>query len=145
MESLRLEKALRSWGHDICDIDTVVEAGLAFADASGKGVDFIRRDSVFLQRDEGVARWLAVFALEDPELLLGNEPIRRDGQPAARTTSGTFGHTLGVSEGMGHAPGPNALTPGRVRSGMYESEVAAERFPAKVRLAEPHVPRRVRL
>ena len=148
IESLRVEKAYRSWGHDICDLDTVVEAGLTFAVALDKGEDFIGRDSVLRQRDEGVERRLAVFTLEDPEpLLLGNEPIWRDGQLVGRTTSGTFGHTLGVSVGMGYVENPDGVTPGWVRSGTYELEVAAERFPAKVRLTAPYDPRgrRVRM
>lgn len=139
METLRLEKAYRAWGHDICDVDTVVEAGLTFAVALNKGVDFIGRDAVLRQRDEGVTRRLAVFTLEDPEpLLLGNEPIWRDGELVGRTTSGAFGHTLGVSVGMGYVEDPDGVTPEFVRSGAYELEIAAERFPAKVRLTAPY-------
>ena len=139
MESLRVEKAYRSWGHDICDVDTVVEAGLTFAVALDKGVDFIGREAVLRQLDEGVTQRLAVFTLEDPEpLLLGNEPIWRDGQLVGRTTSGTFGHTLGVSVGMGYVENPNGVTNDWIRGGAYELEVAAERFPAKVRLTAPY-------
>ena len=139
METLRLEKAYRAWGHDICDVDTVVEAGLTFAVALDKSVDFIGRDAVLRQRDEGVTRRLAVFTLEDPEpLLLGNEPIWRDGQLVGRTTSGAFGHTLGVSVGMGYVEGPDVVTNEWIRGGAYELEVATERFPAKVRLTAPY-------
>ena len=148
MESLRVEKAYRSWGHDICDVDTVVEAGLTFAVALDKGGDFIGRKAVLRQLDEGMTQRLAVFTLEDAEpLLLGNEPIWRDGQLVGRTTSGTFGHTLGVSVGMGYVENPDGVTPGWVRGGTYELEVAAERFPAKVRLTAPYDPRgrRVRM
>ena len=142
MDSLRLEKAYRAWGHDICDLDTVVEAGLTFAVALDKGVDFIGRDAVLRQLDEGVTRRLAVFTLEDPEpLLLGNEPIWRDGQLVGRTTSGTFGHTLGVSVGMGYVENPNGVINDWIRNGTYELEVAAERFPAKVWLTGPYDPR----
>ena len=66
MESLRLEKAYRSWGHDICDVDTVVESGLTFAVALDKGVDFIGREVVLRQLDEGVTQRLAVFTLAGP-------------------------------------------------------------------------------
>ena len=139
METLRLEKAYRAWGHDICDVDTVVEAGLTFAVALDKGVNFIGRDAVLRQRDEGGTRRLAVFTLEDPEpLLLGNEPIWRDGQLVGRTTSGAFGHTLGVSVGMGYVEDEDGVTNQWVRGGAYELEVAAERFPAKVRLTAPY-------
>ncbi len=148
MESLRLEKAYRSWGHDICDVDTVVESGLTFAVALDKDVDFIGREAVLRQLDEGVTQRLAVFTLEDSEpLLLGNEPIWRDGQLVGRTTSGAFGHTVGTSVGMGYVENPNGVTNDWIRGGSYELEVAAERFPAKVRLTAPYDPRgrRVRM
>ena len=141
MESLRLEKGYRAWGHDICDVDTVVEAGLTFAVAFDKGVEFIGRSALLRQIDRGVTRRLAIFALEDPlPLLLGNEPIWRDGHLVGRITSGAFGHTLGVSVGMGYVQNLDGVTPAWIREGAYELEVGAERFPAKARLTPPYDP-----
>jgi 4-methylaminobutanoate oxidase (formaldehyde-forming) len=148
MESLRLEKAYRAWGHDITDVDSIVEAGLTFAVDFDKGVDFIGRDALLQQRAEGVTRRLAIFTLEDPEpLLLGNEPIWRDGELVGRITSGTFGHTIGTSIGMGYVENPDGVTPAWIRAGDYELEVATERFAAKVRLSPPYDPKgeRVRM
>ena len=42
MDSLRIEKAYRHWGHDITDEDTPLEAGLGFAVAFDKNVPFHR-------------------------------------------------------------------------------------------------------
>lgn len=142
MESLRLEKAYRAWGHDISDVDTIVESGLTFAVALDKDVDFIGRDAILRQLDEGVRRRLVVFTLEDAEpLLLGNEPIWRDGQLVGRTTSGAFGHTLGTSVGMGYVENPNGVTTEWIMGGAYELELETQRFPAKVRLTAPYDPR----
>ena len=80
LESLRLEKAYRSWGHDITNVDTPLEAGLRFAVSLDKGVDFIGKDALLRQRERGLEKRLAIFVLRDPEpLLLGDEPIYRDG------------------------------------------------------------------
>jgi len=142
MESLRLEKGYRAWGHDVVDVDTPVEAGLSFAVAYDKGVDFIGRDALVAQREHGVAERYASFVLDDPEpLLLGNEPIWRDGKLAGRISSGTFGHTLGTSVGLGYVENPDGATPAWVRAGEYELELAGERFAAKVSLRAPYDPK----
>ena len=146
LDSLRLEKAYRSWGHDITGVDTPLEAGLGFAVAFDKGVEFIGRDALLQQRESGVGRRLAIFVLDDPEpLLLGEEPIYRDGEMVGRTTSGNYGHALGRSVGMGYLENEKGATPGWIRSGSYEIEVATERYAAKVRLSPPYDPKSERV
>ena len=142
LDSLRLEKAYRSWGHDITSVDTPLEAGLRFAVAFDKGVDFVGKDALLRQSERGLEKRLAIFVLEDPEpLLLGDEPIYRDGVIVGRTTSGNYGHALGRSVAMGYLENEEGATPGWIRSGSYEIEVATERFPANVRLSPPYDPK----
>ena len=142
LDSLRLEKAYRSWGHDITSVDTPLEAGLKFAVAFDKGVEFIGKDALLRQRKRGLEKRLAIFVLEDPEpLLLGDEPIYRDGVIVGRTTSGNYGHALGRSVAMGYLENEEGATPGWIRSGSYEIEVATERFSANVRLSPPYDPK----
>ena len=142
LDSLRLEKAYRSWGHDITSVDTPLEAGLKFAVAFNKGVDFIGRDALLRQREKGLEKRLAIFVLEDSEpLLLGEEPIYRDGVIVGRTTSGNYGHALGRSVAMGYLENEEGATPGWIRSGSYEIEVATESFSANVRLGPPYDPK----
>ena len=146
LDSLRLEKAYRSWGHDITSVDTPLEAGLRFAVAFDKGVDFIGRDALLRQSERGLEKRLAIFVLEDPEpLLLGDEPIYRDGVIVGRTTSGNYGHALGRSVAMGYLEDEEGATPGWIRSGSYEIEVATERFSANVRLSSPYDPKSERI
>ncbi len=146
LESLRLEKAYRSWGHDISSVDTPLEAGLRFAVAFDKCVDFIGRDALLRQREAGVEKRLAVFVLEDPEpLLLGDEPIYRDGAIVGHTTSGNYSHVLGRSIAMGYLENEEGATPGWIRTGSYEIEAATERYPAGVRLTPPYDPRGERI
>src|SRR5207247_2051765 len=101
MDSLRMEKGYRSWGHDIGSEDTPLEAGLSFAVAFKKD-GFAGRDALLRHRDTSLARRLVMFTLADPQpLLLGDEPIYRDGVLVGRITSGAYGHTLGRPVGMG--------------------------------------------
>ena len=111
MDSLRLEKAYRHYGHDISDEDHVLDAGLGFAvrtkKPDGKYGPFIGRAAVLARRAEGPRRVLAQFLLADSEpLLFHNEPVLCDGEVIGHLTSGAYGHHLGAAIGLGYvAPG----------------------------------------
>ena len=80
MDSLRIEKGFRHFGHDITCEDHVLEAGLGFAVKTSKP-DFIGRDAVLRKKENGLDRRLLQFVLNDSEpLLYHNEPILRDGE-----------------------------------------------------------------
>jgi 4-methylaminobutanoate oxidase (formaldehyde-forming) len=137
MDTLRMEKAYRSWGHDIGETDTSLEAGLGFTHAFDKPGGFIGREAALRQRESGLRRRLVVFALEDPApLLTHNEPIWRDGVLCGWITSGAYGHTVGRSIGMGYVARPEGgvVTPEWVESGRYELEIANVRVPARASL-----------
>jgi 4-methylaminobutanoate oxidase (formaldehyde-forming) len=145
MDSLRMERGYRSWGHDIGIEDTPLEAGLAFAVAFKKD-SFIGRDALLRQRDKPLARRLVMFVLDDPEpLLLGDEPIYRDGVLVGRITSGAYGHTLGRSVGMGYVAYPDGVDAAFVGAERWELEIATERFAARADLDAPYDPRGVRV
>jgi len=138
MNSLRIEKAYRHWGHDIGDQDTALEAGLGFAVAWDKPGGFIGRDALAKQRGAGVTRRLVQFALDDAEsLLYGNEPIWRDGVIAGSITTAMYGHTLGRAIGLGYvadvAGGCN-VDGNFIDGGSYEVEVTGIRFKAAASL-----------
>jgi len=136
LNSLRIEKAYRHWGHDISDEDTPIEAGLAFAVAWEKPGGFLGREALLEQRASGARRRLAAFALERTDrLLYHNEPIWRNGELVGKISSGMFGHTLAAPLGLGYvANGGEPVSDAWVASGRYEIEVAAERVPARVSL-----------
>jgi glycine cleavage system T protein len=145
MDSCRLEKAYRSWGHDISDEDTPLEAGLMFAVKLDKGADFIGREALLRLRDAGVGRRLVQLALADPEpLLYHNEPIWRDGAIVGRTTSASWGHTLGSAVALGYVEVPRH-DPGAAARGDYAIEVAGKRFAASASLAPLYDPKNLRI
>ncbi len=146
MDSLRLEKAYRHWGHDIADEDTPVEAGLDFACAFDKPVEFIGRQALLRQREAGVKKRLVQFALEDPgPLLYHNEPILRDGRMAGYVSSASYGHTLGCSVALGYVRDAAGVDAAYVTAGRYEIEVAGERYAARASLQPMYDPRSQRL
>ncbi len=54
LDSCRIEKAFRHFGHDITDEDHVLEAGLGFAVKTAKG-DFLGRDAVLKKKEAGLS------------------------------------------------------------------------------------------
>jgi glycine cleavage system T protein len=136
MNSLRMEKAYRHWGHDITSEDTPLEAGLAFAVAWNKPGGFIGREALLRQKEKGVKRRLVNIALSNPgKLLYHNEPIWRDGAIVGRVTSGMFGHTIGKPLGLGYVECGDGLADAAfIDGGSYEVEVAGERVAAQVGL-----------
>ena len=146
MDSLRIEKAYRHWGHDITDEDTPIEAGLNFAVAYDKQGGFIGRDALLRQKESGVTKRLVQFLLNDPAPLLHhNEPIWRDGVIAGYVTSGNYGHTLGGAIGMGYINNPEGVNANYIKSGAYEIEVAGIRIPATASLRPMYDPKNSRI
>jgi len=140
MDSCRIEKAFRHFGHDITGEDHVLEAGLGFAVKTAKP-DFVGRDAVLRKAETGLARRLMQFRLTDPEpMLFHAEPILRDGEVVGYVTSGNYGHTLGGAIGLGYVPcdGESAA---EVLASRYEIEVAGARVAAEVSLTPMYDPK----
>ena len=134
LNSLRMEKGYRHWGHDVADEDTPFEAGLGFAVRLNKDA-FLGREVLLKQYHNGVKKRIVQFALEDPEALLyHNEPIWRDNEIVGFITSGMFGHTLGAAIGLGYVNHADGVTLEYIQSGHYEIEVAGRRIPARASL-----------
>jgi 4-methylaminobutanoate oxidase (formaldehyde-forming) len=139
MDTLRLEKAYRHFGHDISDEDHVLEAGLGFAVKTekprGRFGDFIGREAVLRKRDSGLRRRLMQFKLDDPEpLLFHTEPVLRDGRIAGYLSSGGYGHALGAAVGLGYIPCRGDESAEELLASRYAIEVAGCRLAATATL-----------
>jgi 4-methylaminobutanoate oxidase (formaldehyde-forming) len=147
LNSLRMEKAYRHWGHDMSDEDTLIEAGLAFTAAWDKPGGFIGREALLRQREAGASKRLAVLVLDDPEpLMYHNEPIWRDGELVGWITSAMFGHTIGRSIGLGYVRRKDGIvTADWIAAGRYELEIATERLRASASLRAPYDPSNSRI
>jgi 4-methylaminobutanoate oxidase (formaldehyde-forming) len=133
MDTCRIEKGFRHFGHDITCEDHVLEAGLGFAVKRDKPV-FVGRDAVLRKRDKGLTTRLVQFKLTDPEpLLYHNEPVIRDGEIVGYLSSGAYGHHLGAAMGMGYVP-CEGETAEQVLASSYEIDVAGTRVAAKASL-----------
>ncbi len=144
LDSCRIEKAYRHWGHDITDEDHVLEAGLGFT-VSRKKSSFIGHDAVLRKEGAGLNRKMVQFRLTDPEtLLFHNEAIVRDGKIVGPVTSGNYGHFLGGAVGMGYVPA-KGQTDDDILGSTYEIEVAGHRHAAIASLQPMYDPKSERI
>ncbi|CAD0186111.1 Aminomethyltransferase [Ruegeria sp. THAF57] len=145
MDSCRIEKGFRHFGHDITCEDHVVDAGLGFAVKTDKGCDFIGREAVIARKETGPQSRLVQFKLTDPEpLLFHNEPILRDGEYVGYLSSGNYGHTLGGAIGLGYVPceGEKAAD---VLASSYEIDVCGVKVTAEASLKPMYDPKSERV
>jgi heterotetrameric sarcosine oxidase gamma subunit len=148
INSLRMEKGYRHWGHDIGEDDTPLEAGLGFAVAWDKKGGFIGRDALLKQRESGPLRKrLVQVKLEgaDAPMLYHEEPIWRDGTVIGSITSGAYGHRIGASLGMGYVRCEQGVDPAWLAAAPLEVEVAWKRYPARAQLTPWYDPKGERI
>jgi glycine cleavage system aminomethyltransferase T/glycine/D-amino acid oxidase-like deaminating enzyme len=131
MDTCRMEKGFRHFGHDITSEDHVMEAGLGFAVKKDKA-DYIGREAIIAKQENGLDMRLLQFKLTDPEPLLYHaEPVLRDGEIVSYLTSGAYGHHEGAAMGMGYIPckGEKLVD---VLGSTFEIDVAGTRVKAEV-------------
>ncbi len=146
VNSLRMEKAYRHWGHDISDEETPLEAGLEFSIAWDKPGGFIGREALLRQREKGFHKRLVQFKINDPEpILYHNEPIYRDGIITGYVTSGMYGHALGGAVGLGYVSNADGVSNDFVDDGHFEIEVAGKKYNADASLRPLYDPNNERV
>ncbi|PHO05009.1 FAD-dependent oxidoreductase [Rhodobacteraceae bacterium 4F10] len=145
MDSCRIEKGFRHFGHDITCEDHVVDAGLGFAVKATKECEFIGKEAVIARKESGPKNRMLQFKLTDAEpLLFHNEPILRNGEYVGYLSSGNYGHTLGAAVGMGYVPceGESAAD---VLGSTYEIDVCGVKVKAEASLKPMYDPKSERV
>jgi glycine cleavage system T protein len=100
IDSLRTEKGYLYWGSDITADESPQQAGLNFAVAKNK--NFLGRDAMTQRNDK---KKLVTLVLENHKaIVLGNEPVRVNGEVCGRITSGGFGAYLNLSIAFAYLP-----------------------------------------
>eukprot|EP00656_Telonema_subtile_P001725 TRINITY_DN10749_c0_g1_i3.p1 TRINITY_DN10749_c0_g1~~TRINITY_DN10749_c0_g1_i3.p1 ORF type:complete len:324 (-),score=75.19 TRINITY_DN10749_c0_g1_i3:112-1083(-) len=148
IESMRLEKGFRAWGHELTPDVTPLHAGLDFAVAYD--TDFCGKDALLRQKDTGVLESrVASVVLQDPAVQLwGGEPILRGDDVVGFVSSAGYGHSIGAAVALGsvknHVDGEHV--PAKyINMGEYSVDVAGERCKASVSLKAPFDPKGLRV
>ena len=146
INSMRMEKGYRHWGHDIGEEDTPLEAGLGFAVAFDKKDGFIGRDALLRQVRPPVRRLVQIVVPDAGDKLLHHEePIWCGNRIVGSVTSGAYGHRVGATLGLGYIANENGVTPELLSKQKFEVEIAWERYPARVQLGPWYDPKSERV
>ena len=128
---LRLEVGYCLYGNDITKETTPLEAGLSWLVKMDKG-DFIGKESLIKQEEEGFERKLIGMRLESRAIPRHGYPIYKKGKKIGEITSGTHSPTLNYPIAMGYVKKPfhkkGTKLEIEIREKMIEGEVVSLPF-----------------
>lgn len=101
--TLRLEAKMALYGNDIDSGTTVLEADLGWICKLNKG-DFIGRDRLLRQKEEGLTRKLVGFEITDKGVARDHYPIFINDREAGVVTSGSYAPYLKKNIGLAYLP-----------------------------------------
>jgi len=129
-DSLRLEMGYALYGNDLDDETTPLEAGLGWLVKLGKD-DFIGRDALVRQKEEGLRRRLRGFRLLRRGFPRPGYDVLYDGAVRGQVRSGTLSPTLGEGIGTVYLPpeaGPGTEIAVLIRGEAVPAEVVSPPF-----------------
>lgn len=101
--TLRLEAGMALYGHEIDETTTLLEANLGWICKLNKG-DFIGREALVKQKEEGVKRRLVGFEVTERGIARDGQEILINDARVGRVTSGSPAPYLKKNIGMGYVP-----------------------------------------
>lgn len=101
--TLRLEAAMALYGHEIDENTTLLEANLGWICKLAKG-EFIGRDALSKQKEEGVRRRLVGFEITERGIARDDQEVLIEGQRVGRVTSGSPAPYLKKNIGLAYVP-----------------------------------------
>lgn len=104
-DTLRLEMGFCLYGNDINDSTSPIEAGLGWITKFTDTKDFINKDYLLKQKNEGVSKKLVGFEMIDKGIPRQHYAIQNEeGNIIGEVTSGTQSPSLKIAIGMGYVP-----------------------------------------
>jgi aminomethyltransferase len=125
-DTLRMEAGMALYGHEIDDDTTPLEAGLQWVVKIDKG-DFIGRDALVRQREQGVSKRLVGIEVVDRGIAREGHTLWSSDRQVGAMTSGTWSPTFERALGMGYVD-PALTEPGTE----LEVEIRQRRVGARV-------------
>jgi aminomethyltransferase len=116
------------YGNDMDETKTVLEAGLGWVVRFDKG-DFVGRDVLVRQKEEGVKRQLVGFEVLDRAPAREHYPILIGGRVAGEVASGSYAPFLKKNIGLAYLPVEHAAVGTKFMIRVRDREVEAEVVP----------------
>ncbi len=126
-DTLRLEMGYCLYGNDIDDTTSPIEAGLGWITKFNNGREFVDRDFLMMQKNEGVNRRLRGFILLEKGIPRhGYELTDCHGVVIGNVTSGTLSPLIGKGIGLGYIAREYATTGNHIYVKIRNKSVQAE-------------------
>ena len=147
LNSLRMEKGYRDYGHDIDNTDSVLEAGLGFAVDLKKPGGFVGRDAVLAKKAAGpLTRRIVQVLVKDPEpMMFHAEVVRRSGKAVGYVRAASYGFTVGGAVGLVMVEAGEPVTQAYLDAGSWDVEIAGKKYPAMASLKPLYDPENKRV
>jgi aminomethyltransferase len=134
--TLRLEAAMALYGHEIDETTTLLEANLGWICKLSKG-DFIGREALAKQKEEGVKRRLVGFEMIERGIARDDQEVVINGARVGRVTSGSPAPYLKKNIGLAYVPTEFANTGQQiqidVRGRLVEAQIVKTPFYKRAR------------
>jgi aminomethyltransferase len=101
--TLRLEAGMALYGHEIDETTTLLEANLGWICKLNKG-DFLGRDRLAKQKEEGVRRRLVGFEVKERGIARDEQDVLINSERVGKVTSGSPAPYLKKNIGMAYVP-----------------------------------------
>ncbi|MEJ2279496.1 MAG: glycine cleavage system aminomethyltransferase GcvT [Candidatus Lokiarchaeota archaeon] len=99
-DTLRLEACYSLYGHEISDKITPIEAGLNWLAKPKEGIDYMGKEVLMKQKDEGTERIIVGLNLNDRGIIRQGYKLYKDDIEIGYVTSGTYSPTLEKTIGL---------------------------------------------
>jgi len=123
--TLRLEAGMCLYGHEIDETTTLLEANLGWIAKLNK-TDFIGREALAKQKEDGLKRKLVGFEVTDRGIARDGQDVFINGQRAGNVTSGSPAPFLKKNIGMAYVPADVANVGQRIEIDVRGKLVGAE-------------------
>jgi aminomethyltransferase len=132
-DTLRLEAAYPLHGHDISENTSPLEAGLGWSVKLDKPGDFIGKQALLQQLDQGLDKAFYCFTINKRTIARQHDAILKEGVPIGEVTSGSISPLFNVPIGMGYINTNAIVGPGdtiqiRVRGNDVDAEIVERPF-----------------
>lgn len=127
-DTLRLEARLMLYGNDIDETTTVLEAGLGWLVKFKKG-DFLGREALLQQKEEGISRKIIGFELEGRGIARPHYPVFVKGEKVSEVNSGSFSPYLKKAVGLTYLPIDHTEVGTEFEVGIRDNRVKARVVP----------------
>ena len=126
--TLRLEAGMALYGHEITEETTLLEANLGWITKLAKG-DFVGREALARQKEEGVRRRLAGFEVTDRGIARDGQDVYVGDERVGHVTSGSPAPYLKKNIGMAYLPAEHAQAGTEIHVDVRGRRVAARVVP----------------